>query len=612
MAGFIGNQPPKVPMTSADIVDGTVTADDLNSTLNLSSKTVTLPASSVTSHVTSFDDSDIRSDILHLAIAQSLNDNRIAFSLEDSFVDTFEDSSGIDAGGNLTNVARDTTGEYVSSIYTVLTTTQSASGLWSGNTGNVTFSGNDITTTTGDKQIYLTGVISGDFELDAIIGLNSPSGGAFGVFRSNETITGTNDFNNMTNIWYYDRPNMGGASTTAISYGQSAPGGGSVTTSNGDAYKLERVSGVFKMYLAGTLRHTYTQQDTGDVKIIFGWSGVTGNYINDVSWTSSVSSTNATGTLISDPQTASTSRTSASGVIIYEDADGTNTLGTDLKIYFSCDNSTWTEASSYGTATTYSGTKKLVKLGATTCTAGTSIAMKAVWADQNTAKTITPSGNAQHSTTQNKIGASSMHFDGTGDYITTSANITQSLTGDFTIEGWCYFSAINTTIVGSLSNWDYNSASTGDWILLVDGAGIITFNVKGVGGAGTSAAHGTLNTWKHISVVRESNTTKIYVDGTLANTPSTSVTGTLSVNNIVTLGRAATNLTGAYNGYIDEFRISNTARYTANFTPSTTAFTSDANTRLLLSSNTSNGSTTFTDSSNAEKEARLHGWAVNY
>ena len=60
MAGFLGNQPSQVPLTSADIADGTVTADDLNSTLNLSSKTVTLPASSVTSHVTSFDDSDIR------------------------------------------------------------------------------------------------------------------------------------------------------------------------------------------------------------------------------------------------------------------------------------------------------------------------------------------------------------------------------------------------------------------------------------------------------------------------------------------------------------------------------------------------------------------------
>ena len=96
-----------------------------------------------------------------------------------------------------------------------------------------------------------------------------------------------------------------------------------------------------------------------------------------------VTTVNATGTLISDAQTASSSRTSCSGVIIYSDASGTATLGTDLKIYFTCNNGTnWTEAASYGTATTYGGTKKLVILGATTCVVGDQVAMKAVWANQ--------------------------------------------------------------------------------------------------------------------------------------------------------------------------------------------------------------------------------------
>jgi hypothetical protein len=383
MAGFLGNQPSAVPLTSADIADGTITNDDLAgsitdakiSALSASKLTGSLPASMATDLV------PVRSDILKLALHQAIDGNRVAYNLEDSFIDGFEDDTGITTE---TTVDRDTTGEYVSSIYTASTITQSASGLWSGNTGNVTFSGNDITATTGDKQVYLTGVISGDFELDAILGLGSPRGAAFGVFRSDETITGSNEFDNMTNIWYYDDPNQGSGAGYSIGFGQSSVA--SHTATNGDAYKLERVGSTFKMYIGGTLRHTYSQTDSGDVKIIFGWSGVTGNYVNDVSWTTSASTTSATGTLISDPQTASTSRTSASGVIIYEDAAGTNTLGTDLKIYFSCDNSAWTEASSYGTATTYSGTKKLVKLGATTCTAGTSIAMKAVWANQSASK----------------------------------------------------------------------------------------------------------------------------------------------------------------------------------------------------------------------------------
>jgi len=33
---------------------------------------------------------------------------------------------------------------------------------------------------------------------------------------------------------------------------------------------------------------------------------------------------------------------------------------------------------------------------------------------------------------------------------------------------------------------------------------------------------------------------------------------------------------------------------------------------LLIHSDTTNASIAFTDSSNAEKETRLHGWAVNY
>jgi hypothetical protein len=51
MAGYIGNSPTPVPLTSADladsiitsakIVDGAIVGDDINSTFNLTGKTVT-------------------------------------------------------------------------------------------------------------------------------------------------------------------------------------------------------------------------------------------------------------------------------------------------------------------------------------------------------------------------------------------------------------------------------------------------------------------------------------------------------------------------------------------------------------------------------------------
>ena len=634
MAGFLGNQPSKVPLTSADIADGTITNADIDSVsatkLTGSIADARVPASAVTQHVTGYDDASIRSDILKLALRQAVDGNRVAYNLENSFIDGFEDDTGITTE---TTVDRDTTGEYVSSIYTSTTTTSSASGLWSGDTGSVTFSGDDITTTAGDKQIYLSGTISGDFELNATIGLSSPSGGALGVFKSDETITNSNDFNNMTNIWYYDKPHMG-VSSNAIAYAQTNVQ--SHTASNGDAYKLERVSGVFKMYIGGTLRHTYTQEDTGDVKILFGWGGVTGNYINDVSWTASSSSVNDACTLISDPQTASSSRTSCSGVIIYEDAEGTATLGTDLKIYFTANNGTnWTEAASYGTATTYSGSKKLVKLGATTVTGGSAIAMKSVWANQSassgTTKTITASGDAQHSTSENKIGATSLKCDGTGDFLGIDSHADFNFgTSLWTVEFW-YKSTVSTLqSLVCIGDW---SSSAGPIVIYQSSDGDLGYHTKLSTGVISNETAGAVaidtGSWVHIAVSRTTSTTiKAFINGTeeaaLAETISSGATmeplgthGNNSSGKVFHIGRMyeAGSAKTSYdlNGYIDEVRISKTARYTSNFTPSTSAFTADSNTVLLLHSDTSNGSTTFTDSSAVVgKETRLHGWAVNY
>jgi hypothetical protein len=123
---------------------------------------------------------------------------------------------------------------------------------------------------------------------------------------------------------------------------------------------------------------------------MLGVSGTCGTYSNhqelDFKQVALSTSSSATGTLISDAQTAPAATTEVSGVILYKDnGSGTATLGTHLKIYFSATNGTgddWVEAASYGTAQTFSGTTKQVKLGKTTVTSGTQVAMKAVWASQ--------------------------------------------------------------------------------------------------------------------------------------------------------------------------------------------------------------------------------------
>ena len=62
--GYLGNKPTAVPIESSDLADnlvtsakianGAITGDDINATFNIGSKTVTLPASSVTAHASDY------------------------------------------------------------------------------------------------------------------------------------------------------------------------------------------------------------------------------------------------------------------------------------------------------------------------------------------------------------------------------------------------------------------------------------------------------------------------------------------------------------------------------------------------------------------------------
>ena len=110
---------------NADRIDaGAVGATELAGTLNLSSKTVTLPAASVTAHVTQYNDDTVMSNIAMLGFKVAAANDLAKYNLVDQVIDEFEDSSGIDAGAS-TNEA--VTGGYV---YGEVVTTPSRSGNW--------------------------------------------------------------------------------------------------------------------------------------------------------------------------------------------------------------------------------------------------------------------------------------------------------------------------------------------------------------------------------------------------------------------------------------------------------------------------------------------------
>ena len=184
-------------------------------------------------------------------------------------------------------------------------------------------------------------------------------------------------------------------------------------------------------------------------------------------------------------------------------------------------------------------------------------------------------GGAQISTTQSKFGGSSISFDGTGDSLdinNTQLGIFSS--GDFTIECWIYFNALpgsgtNSQII------DFRGFGVGTNVApclsLNNTSG--TYNIRFESGSSVIADRSvsvSTGTWYHLAAVRSSGNVSIYWNGTISGT-AFSLTTNYSTGYPVRIG-AYTSSVSVLNGYIDDFRISRYARYTANFTAPTSAF----------------------------------------
>jgi hypothetical protein len=120
--------------------------------------------------------------------------------------------------------------------------------------------------------------------------------------------------------------------------------------------------------------------------------------------------------------------------------------------------------------------------------------------------------------------------------------------------------------------------------------------VDGAYRIGRSGTQFTTNTWYHVALSRSGTSTRLFIDGTQVHSTYTDTTSYVGTAPDIGELNSSFGLTGYGTiGHIDEFRISSTARYTANFTPTTTAFVNDADTLLLIHANGTDASTTFTD-----------------
>jgi hypothetical protein len=176
------------------------------------------------------------------------------------------------------------------------------------------------------------------------------------------------------------------------------------------------------------------------------------------------------------------------------------------------------------------------------------------------------------------------YFDGSGDYLNGPTNTATAfnLTGDFTIESWCYFSSVSTAFAGILSYAD--SSGFNGWEL-INNAGTVYFRfLTGSAGAGQVTASSTITTnqWYHIAVSRSGSTITLYINGSSVGTVTYSSSQSSSSSFIkVAADRVGSTLS---TGYLSNTRVVNgTAVYTAAFTPPTAPLTAITNTSLLLS-----------------------------
>jgi len=209
---------------------------------------------------------------------------------------------------------------------------------------------------------------------------------------------------------------------------------------------------------------------------------------------------------------------------------------------------------------------------------GTNGAQNNTFLDSSTNNfTITRNGNTTQGSFSPYGSNWSVNFPDSGS--NNSAYISASISG-----------ALATTLQGSAQTremWLFRTNSSSSNIavfrlagsdvgtIYFSGGNLVVYNGSAIISV-SAATYVPIGVWTHIAVTLSGGVVTLWINGTSVGTASgQSFSGS---SGTLTLG-GASDMQSV--GYISNMRVSNTARYSATFTPSTTPFTSDANTTLL-------------------------------
>lgn len=194
-------------------------------------------------------------------------------------------------------------------------------------------------------------------------------------------------------------------------------------------------------------------------------------------------------------------------------------------------------------------------------------------------KTVTPHGTAQTGTAQKVFGTASSYTEATGDFLSIPDSDDWYMgTGDFTIDCWIWLFAYpaassNKPIFGQATD------SSNFWFVSIynlSGSMKLRFRVYSgtIDVALINTVTPALNTWYHIAIVRYGNNIKMFWGGNQLGTDQAFTDEIPNLTGLAYVGEIYPSSGQNYFGRIDELRISKgIARWTTNFTPSTSAYT---------------------------------------
>ena len=390
---YIVQAPTKIPLTEADITAGTITNTSINASAAIAlSKLATTPISAT-------ELIPVRQDIAMLALYNAVTDNRAAYNLPYSFIDHFQDDTGITTTTDVTRHSDEYVASVIAADVTVNLGTQIDSGFSYANVGNVTNSTShlindlwnaNVTWTFRDTATSYTDVTGDIGEFGSHSTFYKATAFDFGgiMFWSGhqQTLgslackdvaiyTSTDTTNGLNGTWTIQTPVVFTPSTITgatfqhrgqrtsqlsanhfILSGIEQPGTRDIANSDTVAIAQQSVKGVrIDVRTAWQYDGNFPNQAPHMVEI---------EMYDDMDVNALIE--NAAGTAISTTNTALTSPTTGDIVMLIENAgSGAAVLGTNIKVFVSRNGgAAWDEATgSYALAdkgTWGSGTKKII------------------------------------------------------------------------------------------------------------------------------------------------------------------------------------------------------------------------------------------------------------